>query len=161
MLLGCTVSYGLLSFDSPLRSGLSLHIEERKKYRFMTILDLPTLALWCRWACTFHVLALSLFPFQLPTAAATARSSDSCRTIHLSTYFLSHFIPCTTIFPNGELTAPSASEPFLKCLSKAGYEPKVNDTARNSVGEGQGGCNGVHGYLWSLVATKSRTHQFV
>jgi hypothetical protein len=82
--LGCTVVYALLSFDSPLRSGFSLHIEERTKYRFMKIVDFD-----------FHFGAFGLAPstysrflFPLPTAAATPWSSNSSRTIYLSTYLL-------------------------------------------------------------------------
>lgn len=47
MLFWVALFHTHLSFDSPLRSGLSLHIEERKKYRFMKILDLHFGAL--RW----------------------------------------------------------------------------------------------------------------
>jgi len=86
--LGCTVSYALLSFDSPLRSGLSLHIEERKKYRFMEILDLSKLV----GAFGLAPATYLLFPFHLPSAAATAQSSNPARTIRLSTYLLSTYL---------------------------------------------------------------------
>lgn len=97
----------------------------------------------------------SLFPFPVPNAATTARPSNSPRMFHHSTYSV---IPCSTFLTNGGLTAPSTSKPFLEWLPRTGHEPKFDETARKSVGEG---CNGVHRHLWRLITTQSRTHQFV
>lgn len=69
-----------LSFGPSLRSGSSLHIEERNKYRFTHTSDLQLVA------SELAPSSYSLFPFQLPATAATDLSSNLSRVIYRLTY---------------------------------------------------------------------------